>query len=108
MAKFQPSTNSFASTVGALSVGYINPTSKFGSLSASVQLLEQFGNVKVLSSPTLSVMNNQTAMLRVVDNQVYFIMTVTPGTVNTLTGTMSTPPTYTSDHWQHGRRSVSP
>ena len=41
-------------------------------------------------------MNNQTAMLRVVDNLVYFSMTVTPGTVNTLTGTMSTPPTYTS------------
>ena len=59
-------------------------------------MLEQFGNVKVLSSPTLSVMNNQTAMLRVVNNMVYFSMTVTPGTVNTLTGTMSTPPTYTS------------
>ncbi|MGA7593820.1 MAG: pilus (MSHA type) biogenesis protein MshL [Gallionella sp.] len=81
---FQPSTNSFASTVGGLTVSYINPTSKFGSLSASVQLLEQFGNVKVLSSPTLSVMNNQTAMLRVVDNDVYFIVnsTVTPNTVS--------------------------
>ena len=83
-------------TSGALSVGYINPASKLGNIAASVQLLEQFGNVKVLSSPTLSVMNNQTAMLRVVDNLVYFTMTVTPGTVNTLTGTMSTPPTYTS------------
>jgi MSHA biogenesis protein MshL len=80
---FQPSTNSFASTVGGLTVSYINPTSKLGSISASVQLLEQFGNVKVLSSPTLSVMNNQTAMLRVVDNDVYFIVnsTVTPSTV---------------------------
>ncbi len=84
ITNFQPSTNSFASTVGGLAVTYINPTSKFGSLSASVQLLEQFGNVKVLSSPTLSVMNNQTAMLRVVDNDVYFIVnsTVTPSTVS--------------------------
>ena len=51
---------------------YVNPTSKFGNLAASVQLLESFGDVKVLSSPKISVMNNQTAMLRVVDNLVYF------------------------------------
>lgn len=63
-----------ASSAGALAVTYFNPTSKFGNITASVQLLEQFGNVKVLSSPTLSVMNNQTAMLRVVDNNVYFIV----------------------------------
>ena len=76
-------TNSLASTAGRLAISYLNPTSKFGNIAASVQLLEQFGNVKVLSSPTLSVMNNQTAMLRVVDNNVYFIVnsTVTPNTV---------------------------
>ncbi|MFH2133782.1 MAG: type II and III secretion system protein [Pseudomonadota bacterium] len=51
---------------------YLNPTSKLGNLSASVSLLDSFGDVKVLSSPKLSVMNNQTAMLRVVDNLVYF------------------------------------
>jgi general secretion pathway protein D len=66
-----------ASSAGALAVTYLNPTSKFGNITASVQLLEQFGNVKVLSSPTLSVMNNQTAMLRVVDNNVYFIVNST-------------------------------
>lgn len=56
----------------------LNPTS--GNLRASVSLLESFGTVKVLSSPKLSVMNNQTAMLRVVDNKVYFIVnsTTTP------------------------------
>jgi MSHA biogenesis protein MshL len=37
-----------------------------------LQLLESFGTVKVLSSPKLSVLNNQTALLRVVDNVVYF------------------------------------
>jgi general secretion pathway protein D len=83
-------------TAGMFTLGYLNPTSKFGDLAASISLLESFGNVKVLSSPKLSVMNNQTAVLRVADNLVYFSMTVTPGTVNTLTGTMSTPPTYTS------------
>ncbi len=53
---------------------YNNATSKFGNLSGAVSLLDSFGDVKVLSSPKLSVLNNQTAMLRVVDNNVYFIV----------------------------------
>lgn len=79
----QTGSTGIAGSTGALAVSYLNPTSKFGNLAASVQLLEKFGNVKVLSSPTLSVMNNQTAMLRVVNNTVYFIVnsTVTPNTV---------------------------
>jgi general secretion pathway protein D len=39
---------------------------------ATLSLLETFGNVKVLSSPKMSVLNNQTALLKVVDNVVYF------------------------------------
>lgn len=72
--------DSAAATVGALILNYTDPASKFGSLSGSVSLLETFGDVKVLSSPKLSVLNNQTAMLRVVDNNVYFIVnsTTTP------------------------------
>lgn len=46
-----------------------------------VSLLESFGDVRVLSSPKLSVLNNQTAMMRVVDNLVYF--TVKADTVAT-------------------------
>jgi MSHA type pilus biogenesis protein MshL len=41
-------------------------------VTASIKLLESFGNVRVLSSPRLSVVNNQTAILKVVDNRVYF------------------------------------
>lgn len=41
-------------------------------LSSTLSLLETFGKVKVLSSPKISVLNNQTAMLKVVDNVVYF------------------------------------
>ena len=54
-------------------------------LLATIKLLESFGTVRVLSSPKLSVLNNQTALLRVVDNLVYFEVkaTVTPGNVNT-------------------------
>jgi len=63
-------------------VGYLNTASKFGSIAAAVTLLEQFGRLKVLSSPKISVLNNQTAMLKVVNNRVYFTITaqVTPAT----------------------------
>ena len=54
------------------SFGYHNPTSRLGDLSATVRLLEQFGKVKVLSSPKIMALNNQTAILKVVDNIVYF------------------------------------
>ncbi len=54
------------------SFGYNNPESQFGDISASMRLLEQFGSVKVLSSPKIMALNNQTAILKVVDNIVYF------------------------------------
>jgi len=50
----------------------LQTTNSSGSFEATVKLLEDYGNVKVLSSPKLSVLNNQTAMLRVVTNEVYF------------------------------------
>jgi MSHA biogenesis protein MshL len=48
-------------------------------IAGAIKLLESFGDVRVLSSPKLSVLNNQTAVLKVVDNLVYF--TVTANTV---------------------------
>ncbi len=62
----------FASGSRLVELAYTNPTSKFGDIAASINLLEGFGTVKVLSSPKMSVLNNQTAVLKVVDNQVYF------------------------------------
>jgi general secretion pathway protein D len=60
-----------ASPTGTIfTLGYAAP--KWNNLLASVRLLESFGNVRVLSSPRLTVLNNQTAILKVVDNQVYF------------------------------------
>jgi general secretion pathway protein D len=55
-----------------LTIGYTNPNSRVGSVSATIRLLEQFGNTRVLSSPKLMALNNQTALLKVVDNIVYF------------------------------------
>ena len=40
--------------------------------SAVIDLLESFGSTKVLSSPKLMALNNQTALLKVVNNLVYF------------------------------------
>ena len=41
--------------------------------------MEQFGNTQVLSSPKLMVINNQTALLKVVDNVVYFTIQAQQG-----------------------------
>jgi general secretion pathway protein D len=40
--------------------------------SAAVKMLSQFGDTKVLSTPRIMALNNQTAMLKVVDERVYF------------------------------------
>ena len=53
-------------------IGYVNPNSPVGNISATIKLLEEFGNTRVLSSPKLMALNNQTALLKVVDNVVYF------------------------------------
>ncbi|MDH5394344.1 MAG: pilus (MSHA type) biogenesis protein MshL [Gammaproteobacteria bacterium] len=53
-----------------------NSTSSLGTLDGSVRLLESFGKVKVLSTPKVMAINNQTAILKVVDNRVYFSIKV--------------------------------
>lgn len=70
---FSTSANAFGVVPDAGFVaGYLNPISRIGNIAASINLLEQFGTTKVLSSPKLMVLNNQTAVLKVVDNIVYF------------------------------------
>jgi MSHA biogenesis protein MshL len=73
-----PSTSAAPGFIAAASLPFISFVSSGGSFTASLKLLEQFGDVKVLSSPKLSVMNNQTAILRVTRDIIYF--TVTPST----------------------------
>lgn len=53
----------------AFVVGYAAASLNF---SGALKLLESFGDVKVLSSPKISVLNNQPALLKVVDNLVFF------------------------------------
>lgn len=45
-------------------------------LTGTIKMLAQFGDTKVLSSPKVMALNNQTAMLKVVDNRVYFTIEV--------------------------------
>jgi general secretion pathway protein D len=53
-------------------------------LNITLKALEAFGDVKVLSSPKVMALNNQTAILKVVDNEVYFTtnVEVDSGSVN--------------------------
>ena len=87
------STGSNPSFLGSLGLSTLGP-GRFD-FSSTVRLLESFGKTRVLSSPKVSVMNNQTAILKVVDNKVYFSLTVTPGTLATLT-TPATAATYST------------
>ena len=57
-------------------------------LSLTVRLLKEFGNVQVLSSPKLVVLNNQTAVLKAIRNIVYFEVDV-----QTASGTADSPAT---------------
>jgi MSHA biogenesis protein MshL len=66
-------------------------------LRGTVRLLNEFGDAKVLSSPQLMVLNNQTAILKVVDNVVFFTVeqetNTTQGVVtNTFETTVHTVP----------------
>lgn len=80
-----------------LIAGYFNQSSVLGNIAASINLLKQFGDTKVLSSPKLMVLNNQTAVLKVVDNLVYFTVQAqqTPGsnTAQPFTTVTTTPNT---------------
>ncbi len=59
-----------------------------GELQATVRALETFGDVSVMSSPKIMALNNQLAILKVVDNRVYFTVdveqTLDEGVTNTV------------------------
>ncbi|MFP5418984.1 MAG: pilus (MSHA type) biogenesis protein MshL [Gammaproteobacteria bacterium] len=60
---------------------------------AAIDLLESYGNTRVLSSPKLMALNNQTALLKVVNNLVYFTVKAdTNQNANNTTTTFTTTP----------------
>jgi type II secretory pathway component GspD/PulD (secretin) len=68
----QPSANA--------SSGFLNGTFRFGDLQAAVSLLDRFGDTKVVSSPRVSALNGQGAILKVVEDAIYFQTTTTSET----------------------------
>jgi general secretion pathway protein D len=71
-------TNALAGTLAPWIEATYNGSNGF---KAAIDLLESFGKTKVLSSPQLMALNNQTALLKVVDNLVYFSVDVQQGVV---------------------------
>lgn len=70
-----------------------------GNFTATIKMLEQFGRTRVLSSPKVIALNNQTAVMKVVEEQVYFTLQLeedknTDGVVTgrTYTSTLHTVP----------------
>jgi general secretion pathway protein D len=79
------------------SVGYANPNAAVGgSIKSTITLLSSFGTTKVLSSPRTTTLNNQTAVMKVVENRVYFTIATTPAVRNEQTGAVTSPATYTT------------
>jgi general secretion pathway protein D len=88
-------TNALADTLTPFIQATYTNTGSNG-FTAAIDLLESFGDTKVLSSPKLMALNNQTALLKVVDNLVYFNVkadTTTTANVGTTTTFTTTPQT---------------
>ncbi len=75
-------------------IGYSNANNN---LSATLNLLESFGKTRILSSPKIMAINNQTALLKVVNNEVYFSIDVQLGAVSS-TGIITQPVYTTTAH----------
>jgi MSHA biogenesis protein MshL len=65
---------------------YVNPDSDGKRIKVLLNLLRAFGDLKVLSSPKIMALNNQTAVLKVVRNEVFFEVDVQPAFVSLLGG----------------------
>jgi general secretion pathway protein D len=68
---------SATTSLPALGIGPVTELSYFNensdrTISAAVRALDEFGEVSVMSSPKIMALNNQTSVLKVADNVVYF------------------------------------
>ncbi|BBP44077.1 type II secretion system protein GspD [Thiosulfativibrio zosterae] len=81
----QSMTGTNFSNKPGMSVNYLDSFTNF-----SVSALQQFGDTKVLSSPRIMAVSNQTALLKVVDNEVYFTVEVNVETGTNGSGNLTT------------------
>ncbi len=70
--------------------GNLGITSGDWNILANLQLLKTFGESKVLSSPKIMAINNQTALLKVVNNLVYFTVDVNTTAATATTAGLTT------------------
>lgn len=65
-----------AGVTGLILSGNDNADPARRNFQATVNLLSEFGDTQVLSSPKVMTLNNQPAVLKVVDNEVYFELSI--------------------------------
>jgi general secretion pathway protein D len=80
-AAFTAAASSAGAVTGGLTITRSPETGSSSNIAATIRLLEEFGNTRVLSSPKVMTINNQTALLKHVDNIVYFEVQAQPGVV---------------------------
>ena len=78
----QSLTGTNLNTAPVTTLQYSNAGNNYN-ITSTVKLLSEFGNTKVLSTPKILALNNQTALLKVVDNRVYFTINVESETTET-------------------------
>ncbi|MCZ6803740.1 MAG: secretin N-terminal domain-containing protein [Proteobacteria bacterium] len=82
-----PGLNGPPVTSSTTNIEYFDADASGQRLNAIVSLLSEFGETRVLSSPQIMVLNNHTAVLKVVENFVYFEVEQEIESGNALTGT---------------------
>ncbi len=80
-------------TAGGLTIQRGPQTGSSSNIATTIRLLQEFGNTRVLSSPKVMAINNQTALLKHVDNIVYFEVQAQPGLAS---NGVITPTTFTT------------
>jgi general secretion pathway protein D len=78
---FTAAATSAGAVTGGLTIARSPETGSSSNIAVTIRLLEEFGNTRVLSSPKVMTINNQTALLKHVDNIVYFEVQAQPGVV---------------------------
>ena len=58
-------------------------------INAAIRALDEFGDVSVMSSPKIMALNNQTSILKVADNRVYFEIEATSNTTGGTTAVVT-------------------
>lgn len=90
-------SSNFGTQASLGSNGYFTANVSGTNFNSLINLVQSFGTTRVLSAPRLTVLNNQTAVMKVATNQVYFITQAQFTTTTNASGaSITTNPVYTS------------